>query len=380
MGRVFHPYYKCRRTGERVYVTAWYAEWTGADGKTHRKKVGRNKSLADRFLAARLDEVERQKAGFGPAPSRAAADRPIHLLLDDYVRVLADRGRDPVYRANVEARVRWVLGAAGWLMLADVEPDGMQGVLGRLRGPEFDLAAATCNGYLRDVKGFTKWAAKKLKLANPLGDVKPLDESDRRRSRAILTDAELARVVAAAERARDHHHAVISGRDRAWLYRVAAYSGHRASELASLTPDRFDLAAAVPTVTVEAKYAKGRREEPIPLPAHLVPALKRWLRGRPAGERLWPGAWVDSKRSSRWFARDKAAAGVVSTATFHGLRRGYLTRLARSGIDPKLLQRLARHRDLKTTLNYYVNADLPDLAAAADRLKPLPRTRKPKAG
>ena len=68
-------------------------------------------------------------------------------------------------------------------------------------------------------------------------------------------------------------------------------------------------------------------------------------------------------------------AGIASPTTFHGLRRGYITRLIRAGVDADLVRRLARHRDLKTTMAHYASAELSDLAAAAESLKPLKRPR-----
>lgn len=375
MARVMKPYYVNAR-GERITVPSWYAEWQGADGKTHRKRVSRDKRLALAFLAARIDEVERQKAGLAPAPQSADA-RDLFGLLADYLALLTAEGTADEYRKGLNARVRAVLAACEWHSLSQVGPDRLTLFLGALVGK--GRSPATANGYLRDTKGFIRWAAKRAKLANPLDDVKPLNEEvDRRRSKAILSDTELAALVVAAEKAPTRANTRISGRDRAWLYRVAAYTGLRSGELASLTPERFALAAVPPVVTVAAKSQKGRREEAVPIPPHLVKPLGKWLSGKPAGEPLWPGRWAAAKRQAKWFCRDMAAAGIASTATFHGLRRGYVTRLIRAGVDVDLVRRLARHRSLATTMKHYATAELADLADAAKRLKPLPRpVRKP---
>ena len=50
----------------------------------------------------------------------------------------------------------------------------------------------------------------------------------------------------------------VCGRDRAVLYRLAVGTGFRAGELASLTPESFDLDADPPTVTILAAYSKRR--------------------------------------------------------------------------------------------------------------------------
>ena len=49
----------------------------------------------------------------------------------------------------------------------------------------------------------------------------------------------------------------LAGTDRRFLYAVGLGTGFRASELASLTPDAFDLAQDFPTVTLAAEAANG---------------------------------------------------------------------------------------------------------------------------
>jgi hypothetical protein len=51
----------------------------------------------------------------------------------------------------------------------------------------------------------------------------------------------------------------VSGPDRAVAYRLAVGTGFRTGELASPTPESFDLNADPPTVTVLASYSKRRR-------------------------------------------------------------------------------------------------------------------------
>ena len=162
----------------------------------------------------------------------------------------------------------------------------------------------------------------------------------------------------------------------AMLYRVALGTGLRASELASLTSAAFALDATPPTVTVEARHAKSGRTEPVPIPAHLVAVLRPWLAGKPAGERVWPGTWAARRRQHEWVARDVAAAGIAERdekgqrITFHCLRKTYITRLIRAGAKVHQLRRLARHKDVATTLNHYTDETMGELAALSDLLPP----------
>ena len=130
------------------------------------------------------------------------------------------------------------------------------------------------------------------------------------------------------------------------LYRFAAMTGLRASELASLTPASFDLAADTPTVTLEAACSKHRREDVLPLHPDLVARLRQWLTERerqPDGlrsvlafdrssdvkpERLFPGTWPD--KAAEMFRIDLEAAGIgyatdAGIADFHSLRHTFIS-------------------------------------------------------
>ena len=65
-------------------------------------------------------------------------------------------------------------------------------------------------------------------------------------------------------------------------------TGFRRKEVASLTPNSFQLDEDAPTVTIEAACSKHRREDVLPLHPDLAAMLPDWLKGRPADEPLFP--------------------------------------------------------------------------------------------
>lgn len=256
--------------------------------------------------------------------------------------------------------------ACGWRRWRDVTESSL---LGFLAAKRVERSPATANAYLRSAKGFAKWYSVRIEASNPFRSIRAFNEEvDRRRARRILTDEEFAKLLAAAEAAPRRYNCRIRGRDRAVLYRLAAYTGLRASELASLTPASFDLQSTPPTVTIEAANAKARRRESLPLHDHVASFLREWLSGRNASAKLWPGLWAKHKQQVRWLARDAKRAGIEGPVSFHDFRRRFVTRLIRSGIDVDLVRRLARHRDVKTTLDYYAESDLPELGEAVNRM------------
>jgi len=67
--------------------------------------------------------------------------------------------------------------------------------------------------------------------------------------------------------------------------------------------------------------------------------------------------------------RRENEAGEV--ADFHSLRHSYVSRLVRAGVNPKVAQRLARHRTAELTLSRYAHADAADGAKAIERVPSL---------
>jgi integrase len=398
MGRVFQPSYWKRTPGgrKRVRTKAWYAEWQVA-GKTRRKKIGTKQAAVSALARYEDAEVRRRHGLSDPEAEAAARARPLALFLKEYVELLAGRDTSADYRAATLAQLNRVLRECRWHVWADVADDAFVRFLGRLRdeprrhplrGAAKKAAAdsvtvrakrgvspATLNGYLRAAKAFTRWLARKFKVVPPLADVAPYpEEVDRRRSTRILADAELSSLLRAAAAAKRKSRAAVWGEDRAMLYRLAAFTGLRAGELAELTPRHFSLSAKPPVVTVEARDAKGKREEPIPLPAHVVEMLVPWLAGRPPALRLFPGTWAKNSKQTQWLAADLKRAKVDAAddkgrpCTFHSLKRRYVVRLIQAGAKIHEVRRMARHVDVSTTLKHYTDENLADLGKLADRL------------
>src|SRR5262249_31632198 len=161
--------------------------------------------------------------------------------------------------------------------------------------------------------------------------------------------------------------------------------GFRTGELAVLTPESFALDTDPPTATLAAEHTKNKKPVVQPLPPEVVAVLREYLTGRPAGQPVWPGTWAD--RSADMLKGDRAAAGIPYTvegphgplfADFHALRHSFITMLERAGIGVKTAQELARHSDIRLTMQRYTHKTLHDLAGAVELLPPLlsagPRT------
>jgi len=198
---------------------------------------------------------------------------------------------------------------------------------------------------------------------------------DRRHDRRELEVEELRRVLDAARTSAQVFRG-LTGPDRYHLYATACGTGFRASALASLTPESFELDADVPVVTLPARHAKNRRTKVQPLPADLVELLRVYLADKPAGRPIWGGTWARDRKGAEMLRIDLEVAGVPYAvegpdgplfADFHSLRHTYLTLGGRAGIDLRTLQELAGHSTPTLTARYS-HRRLHDLAGAVEKL------------
>jgi len=235
------------------------------------------------------------------------------------------------------------------------------------------MSISTSNGYLTAIKSFSRWLATKDRTdRDRLLSLSRLNaKTDPRHERRALPAGELRAILEVAGRSPLTCQG-LAGPDRLMLYATAMVTGFRASELASLVPRSFDLSAEPPTVTVEAAQSKNRKKSVQPLPADVSEALRDYLAGRPSDQAVWPGNWpLDAAEMLRG---DLEAAGIPyrdeagRVADFHALRHSYITLLERAGVSPKVAQELARHSDIRLTMNVYTHARLFDLAGAVEGL------------
>jgi len=114
-------------------------------------------------------------------------------------------------------------------------------------------SAQTRNYYRAHLRAFGNWLVKDRRLGeNPFRHMGAENTTtDRRHDRRELAADELRRLLAAA-RGSVHSFRGLSGPDRFHLYAMACGTGFRASALASLTPESFDLTDVMPTVTLAA--------------------------------------------------------------------------------------------------------------------------------
>lgn len=141
--------------------------------------------------------------------------------------------------------------------------------------------------------------------------------------------------------------------DRRFLYRFTLLTGLRYAEVGSMTTGSFNFDQK--TLKVSAADAKNkRRDQIIPLHPDLIAPVKKLCVGKGREEKIFE---LPCRADAAKLVRADCAAAKIDTThlDFHALRHTYITHLAESNIHPKILQTLARHSSLETTLRYYVH-------------------------
>ncbi|MFH5804677.1 tyrosine recombinase XerC [Alienimonas sp. DA493] len=299
---------------ERVKSAKWYGRYRDADDVVRTVALARDKSAARALLAELERDADRGRARLTVVDAAHVA-APAVDHLEAYSRYLAAGDNPPRYVREQTARIRKVLTATRTRVLRDLTSERVaQHLAARRRDGSF--GPQTSNHYLAACKGFSKWLVRDGRLAkDPLQHVSSVNaRTDARRVRRAATAEEFAAIVSAAEAGTRKFG--MSGPDRAILYHVAAYTGLRASELASLSPASFDLDGIDgidgidgPTVTVAAAYSKHRREDVQPLHPDSAARLRDWLAAKAAaGLRpdapLWPGRWAGDRKAAPMLRHD----------------------------------------------------------------------------
>jgi integrase len=417
----------------------WYGRYTDKDGVPHKVPLAESKEIARKMLDKLRGDNQLASVGLTD-PFEGSKSRPLVEHLDDFGRYLAAAGNCPEYVKNTLAQCRRVIDGCGFERIEDLQPTAVVEFLAALRkgkaiallaGKETwtvrELAALlgvrgdsvrrmvkrgqvqgegqgrklaftrqavvdlmnrrqhgvgieTSNHYVGALKMFSRWLVNHKRIgADPLAILSRMNaDVDLRHQRRALPPESFSAFIDATAKGKPFRG--ITGTDRLLLYTLAANTGFRASELASLMPASFDLASKVPTVTVAAGYSKHKRADVQPLRPDVAEMMRQYIAGRPEQQLLWPGMW--SEVGAEMVRGDLAAAGIPyadrsgRVFDFHAIRGQFISMLAAGGVHPKVAQALARHSTITLTMKNYSHLDVLDVAGALDKLPGLPQDRK----
>ena len=364
----------------------WWGRYRDARGEERRVSLSPNKTIAQRMLQSLVENVALEKAGL-ISPTEKESKVPIAKHVGDFILHHQAKNNCAAHVKDLASKVRIFIDTCDWRNITQINEGDVEAFLLHLRQVK-GRSIQTSNSYLKAVKNFTRWLARTKRLAtDPLIYMSTLNAKlDRRHDRRPLETDEFNRMVKVAETGPPAVGLV--GRDRAMLYLLAAWTGFRRGELGSLTLRSFNFDSQVPTVTIMAQYSKHRRQDVQVLHPDLVVRFKEWVRERApkdgdeilfpisektcgtdrqtarmvqfdlaAARRFWIDEADDPAEKQRRQASDflvyKNKAGLF--ADFHGLRHTFITNLRDAGVDPKVAQKLARHSDIRLTMEIYTH-------------------------
>jgi len=383
------------KTGERVTVESekWYARYRDENNIVRRVSLARNKRTARKMLEDILDQVERRKAGLED-PMLDHASLPIADHLADFRKHQEAKNSTEKYIAGIEVMVQKMQKKQGWKRITEITAGSVEQFLVWLR-KEKGRSVQTSNHYLGGLRTFVRWlVANKRLQTDPLLSLSKLNaRTDERHQRRAFTVHEFERLIEAAGAGKTYQ--TLSGEDRAILYKLAAWTGFRAGELGSLTPASFNFDAEHPTVKVAAQYSKHRREDIQYLHTDLAKAMQEWIvkKRHKRSDLLFKiskrTCGVD-RRPAEMLERDLHHARVKwleesptndpdsdflkyqdsegKFLDFHALRHTFITNLSLAGVAPQMAQKLARHSDIRLTMEIYTHVDQDARVDAISRL------------
>jgi hypothetical protein len=140
----------------------YYAVWKDHNGTWQRKcTFTRDKEAAKRIASKyETDAALRRDGVIDPCEDRYSVEsrRELERHLADYKASLEAKGRDAEYVKQNDARARAIVEACKAKVVADLTASAVQQAISELRDGGASLA--TCNTYIRSIKGFTKWLAR----------------------------------------------------------------------------------------------------------------------------------------------------------------------------------------------------------------------------
>jgi integrase len=387
-------------TKYRDESTNWYIQYKDANG-IRQRAPGYTDKEATLQLAAKLERKAEQIQSGLTDPHEEGKLKLLKDHLKDFKGSLRSKADSEQHVTQTCFRVERIIDGCKFVRWIDIVSSKVINWLAAEREAE-TMGIKTSNYYLAAFKQFCTWLevdGRVPKAKNPVEHLSSINASaDVRRERRAITTEEFTRLVEATSSGPDIQ--CISGPDRAMLYVLAAWTGYRRSELASLTLKSFNFESDPPSVQVKAGYSKRRRNDIVPLHPVVAEQLKSWLEAK--GEIEQSGSIFNLKtksggirRTSKIMQRDleRARAAWIKEAKsdkerkkreesdflkyqdengmyadFHAHRHLFITNLAKAGVHPKVAQSIARHSDVNLTMNIYSHVEVEQQASAINTL------------
>ena len=255
----------------------WYVDYKTANGTRKRVKGFKDKAATAQLAAELERKAELARRGI---IDRYADDRkkPLKQHLDDFYQSLIAKGSTVAHARQTKYRTEQIINLCKFAFWADISASKVERCLADLRNGEARLSAGTSNAYLQALKQFCRWMCQDGRASeSPVAYLARINARvDRRHDRRALEPDEMRRLLEATIAAPRRYG--MNGFERALLYRLAAESGLRRKELASLKVSSFDFKAG--TIQVNCAYTKNRKMAEVSLRPDTAAELQSFFAGK----------------------------------------------------------------------------------------------------
>lgn len=257
-----------------------------------------------------------------------------------------------------------------------IEPKHVERFIDRLR--EKGRSNTTLNTYLTRLRCFSTYCVQEGYLRSDFtkGLAKPRIQ---KKEKAILTRAQYGKLISVIENELLLQSDRLHEGEIEWMLDMlplAISTGMRLGELCAMRWSWVSLERQAISVLVGKDFvSKSGHERTIPVRGEGIQVLER-LNGRRSNEDettfVFTGvtdpsgrAGLDSTYVSKRFKHFVRLAKLPERISFHSLRHSFCTWLIQDGVPVPVVQKLAGHADIKTTMGY-VHVAGRDLAAAVE--------------
>lgn len=342
MASIYRPRYK-RPDGSVARLATYRIAYRDEFGRRRVVPGFRDKAATQAKANALEKDVDRVRAGLQPT-APLPADKSLSEALDAYIAELERLGNSIQHTYGQRGFVRRSAEACGWKTLRMARRDTFTEHLAELS--KAGRSPRTVNHHRAAMVAFLTFCLKQGWVAqNVLADVpKSKVGANRPRRRRAFTEDEWRRLC------QDKQHGL--------LYAVAGLSGIRKQELRLM--ERRDVGQC--QWRLRAEITKSKRLEVVPMLPECWELLQPLLKGKAATDQIFRTIPIP-----RTFDAALRRAGIAKRGEdgrqldFHSLRYFFCT-LTGKALPVQLVKRLMRHRDIRTTVNLYMDLGLEDVA------------------
>jgi len=276
--------------------------------------------------------------------------------LDEYIEGMKADNRATGHIFQQRSNITRTLEGCSFKRWSDVDGNKVKTFLAAGRGDD-GYGQRAYNAHLVSFKSFTKWLVKNERVIgkDPMLETKTIKQTEYRHPRRALTVEEKGRFLTTVAQSKKRQRN--TGPERVLIYGMALKAGLRIGEIRKLRVQSFDFERRI--VRIEANEQKGKHADDIPLSADFAASLQEYLKGKQPTDLAFRLAC--STATATMIRKDLAEAGIeyVDDAgrycDFHSLRHTFISHLALAGVHPAVCQKLARHKDIQTTMKFYTH-------------------------